>query len=116
MLSVSQTSGHSQPTRTITVVGEIADPHIFSRHLCTVLSILILYVYAAKQVMARSDNVVRVALTPKHRDVPLLCEILTYHMGAPPIVQPELVDDFCARYSPPIKDFEMMDIQVGGHK
>lgn len=62
--------------------------------------------------MARSDNVVRVALTPKHRDVPLLCEILTYRMGAPPIVQPVIVDDFCCRYTPPIKDFEMLDIEV----
>lgn len=62
--------------------------------------------------MARSDNVVRVALTPKHRDVPLLCELLTYHMGAPPIVQPIMVDDICARYTPPIKDFEMLSIQV----
>lgn len=64
------------------------------------------------QVMARSDNVVRVALTPKHRDVPLLCEILTYRMGAPPIVQPVVMDDFCARYTPPIKDFEMLDFEV----
>lgn len=64
--------------------------------------------------MARSDNVVRVALTPKHRDVPLLCEILTYRMGAPPIVQPVIVDDFCSRYTPPIKDFEMLDIEVSG--
>lgn len=62
--------------------------------------------------MARSDNVVRVALTPKHRDVPLLCEILTYHMGAPPIVTPVVVDECCSRYSPPIKDFEMLDIEV----
>eukprot|EP00752_Nemacystus_decipiens_P004477 g4089.t1 len=64
------------------------------------------------EVMARSDNVVRVALTPKHRDVPLLCEILTYHMGAPPIVTPVAVDECCSRYSPPIKDFEMLDIEV----
>lgn len=64
------------------------------------------------QVMARSDNVVRVALTPKHRDVPLLCQILTYNMGAPPIVTPIQVDQFCSRYTPPIKDFEMLDIQV----
>ncbi|CAM9582717.1 unnamed protein product [Ectocarpus fasciculatus] len=64
------------------------------------------------EVMARSDNVVRVALTPKHRDVPLLCQILTYNMGAPPIVTPIQVDQFCSRYTPPIKDFEMLDIQV----
>lgn len=62
--------------------------------------------------MARSDNVVRVALTPKYRDVPLLCETLTYHMGAPPIVRPVMVDDYSIRYTPPIQDFEMVDIQV----
>lgn len=64
------------------------------------------------QVMARSDNVVRVALTPKHRDVPLLCEILTYNMGAPPIVTPIQVDECCQRFTPPIKDFELEDMRV----
>ncbi|CAM9293352.1 unnamed protein product [Choristocarpus tenellus] len=64
------------------------------------------------EVMARSDNVVRVALTPKYRDVPLLCEILTYNMGAPPMVEPVRVDTFRKRYSPPIKDFELDDIMV----
>lgn len=62
--------------------------------------------------MARSDNVVRVALTPKHRDVPLLCEILTYNMGAPPIVTPIQVDQCCHRFTPPIKDFELDDMRV----
>ncbi|CAM9325996.1 unnamed protein product [Discosporangium mesarthrocarpum] len=66
------------------------------------------------EVMARSDNVVRVALTPKYRDVPLLCDILTYNMGAPPMVEPVRVDTFCKRYSPPIKDFELDDIMVPG--
>lgn len=64
------------------------------------------------QVMARSDNVVRVALTPKHRDVPLLCEILTYNMGAPPIVKPIVVDECCQRFTPPIEDFELEDMRV----
>lgn len=62
--------------------------------------------------MARSDNVVRVALTPKHRDVPLLCEILTYNMGAPPIITPIQVDECCHRFTPPIKDFELDDMRV----
>ncbi|CAM9106377.1 unnamed protein product [Scytosiphon promiscuus] len=64
------------------------------------------------EVMARSDNVVRVALTPKHRDVPLLCEILTYNMGAPPIITPIQVDECCHRFTPPIKDFELDDMRV----
>lgn len=62
--------------------------------------------------MARSDNVVRVALTPKYRDVPLLCEILTYNMGAPPIVKPIDVDKCCRRFTPPIQDFELDDMKV----
>lgn len=64
--------------------------------------------------MARSDNVVRVALTPKYRDVPLLCEILTYNMGAPPMVKPIVVDDVCRRFTPPIEDFELDDMRVLG--
>ncbi|CAM9574186.1 unnamed protein product, partial [Choristocarpus tenellus] len=66
------------------------------------------------EVMARSDNVVRVALTPKYRDVPLLCEILTYNMGAPPMVEPIRVDANCVRFTPPIKDFELDDVKVPG--
>ena len=62
--------------------------------------------------MARSDNVVRVALTPKYCDVPLLCEILTYNMGAPPIVNPIQVDENCQRFTPPIRDFELDDMKV----
>jgi mannose-6-phosphate isomerase class I len=57
--------------------------------------------------MARSDNVVRVALTPKYRDVPLLCEMLTYKMGAPPIVPPCHVSPCCTRFTPPVADFEL---------
>lgn len=62
--------------------------------------------------MARSDNVVRVALTPKYRDVPLLCEILTYNMGAPPIVTPIQTDAVSCRFTPPIKDFELDDMHI----
>lgn len=64
------------------------------------------------EVMARSDNVVRVALTPKYRDVPLLCETLTYNMGAPPIVTPIQVDEHCQRFTPPIEDFELDDMRI----
>ncbi|KAG5183726.1 mannose-6-phosphate isomerase [Tribonema minus] len=59
------------------------------------------------EVMARSDNVVRVALTPKYRDVPLLCDILTYKMGAPPLVLPRRVSPYCLRFTPPVADFEL---------
>jgi mannose-6-phosphate isomerase len=64
------------------------------------------------EVMARSDNVVRVALTHKYRDVPLLCEMLTYEMGPPPLVIPVTVDGFRKRYTPPIEDFELESVRV----
>merc|ERR1712072_492467 len=36
--------------------------------------------------MACSDNVIRSGLTPKFKDVELLCECLTYHTGAAPVL------------------------------
>lgn len=64
------------------------------------------------QVMARSNNVVRAALTPKFRDVNLLVEMLTYNMGAPAVLPAETVDACRKRYTPPINDFEIQILQV----
>ncbi|CAM9241356.1 unnamed protein product [Chrysoparadoxa australica] len=64
------------------------------------------------EVMARSDNVIRVALTHKYRDVPLLCETLSYKMGQPPIVKPRRVDAYCQRFTPPVPDFELQEIKL----
>lgn len=62
--------------------------------------------------MARSNNVVRCALTPKFRDVDLLVNMLTYNMGAPAILPPHVVDGNRKRFTPPVTDFEIEDIQV----
>ena len=39
------------------------------------------------EVMACSDNVVRMGCTPKLRDVPVLCEMLTYRAGLPRVMK-----------------------------
>merc|ERR1719476_872345 len=42
--------------------------------------------------MACSDNVVRGGLTPKYKDIEVLCEMLKYEGGSPPCIQPEVVE------------------------
>lgn len=49
------------------------EPHAYLRGDCV-------------EVMACSDNVVRAGLTPKHKDVPTLTAMLTYHARGPPRV------------------------------
>ena len=39
------------------------------------------------EVMACSDNVVRMGCTPKLRDVPVLLEMLTYRAGLPRVLK-----------------------------
>lgn len=57
--------------------------------------------------MAASDNVIRAGLTPKFRDVQVLCESLTYEMGTPEILEkgrdgvyapPPSVPEFCVQH------------------
>lgn len=43
--------------------------------------------------MACSDNVVRAGLTPKHKDVETLLEMMDYSVGMPSLVTPELGPD-----------------------
>merc|ERR1719277_1427799 len=43
--------------------------------------------------MACSDNVVRGGLTPKYKDLDVLCDMLVYKGGAPPMIIPEKVED-----------------------
>ncbi|KAF9593845.1 hypothetical protein IFM89_025630 [Coptis chinensis] len=57
--------------------------------------------------MATSDNVVRAGLTPKLRDVPTLCSMLTYKQGLPEILQGIPLDPYTKRYSPPFDEFEV---------
>ncbi|CAM0879134.1 unnamed protein product [Alopecurus aequalis] len=51
--------------------------------------------------MATSDNVVRAGLTPKYRDVPTLCSMLTYKQVFPEILQGVPVQEHVRRYTPP---------------
>ncbi|KAF7130849.1 hypothetical protein RHSIM_Rhsim10G0067600 [Rhododendron simsii] len=57
--------------------------------------------------MATSDNVVRAGLTPKNRDVQILCSMLTYKQGFPKIVQGVSLNPYTKRYRPPFDEFEV---------
>ncbi|XP_076960675.1 mannose-6-phosphate isomerase 1-like [Bidens hawaiensis] len=57
--------------------------------------------------MATSDNVVRAGLTPKHRDVKILCSMLTFKQGAPEILKGVSVNEYTKRYNPPFEEFEV---------
>ncbi|KAF5791405.1 putative mannose-6-phosphate isomerase [Helianthus annuus] len=57
--------------------------------------------------MATSDNVVRAGLTPKHRDVKILCSMLTYKQGSPEILKGVPVNEYTKRYNPPFEEFEV---------
>lgn len=57
--------------------------------------------------MATSDNVVRAGLTPKLRDVPTLCSMLTYKQGFPEILRGVAVNPYVLRYTPPFDEFEV---------
>ncbi|KAG5527922.1 hypothetical protein RHGRI_028749 [Rhododendron griersonianum] len=57
--------------------------------------------------MATSDNIVRAGLTPKNRDVQILCSMLTYKQGFPKIVQGVPLNPYTKRYRPPFDEFEV---------
>ncbi|KAJ4973640.1 hypothetical protein NE237_006814 [Protea cynaroides] len=57
--------------------------------------------------MATSDNVVRAGLTPKYRDVPTLCSMLTYKQGFPGILHGVFLNPYTKRYVPPFDEFEI---------
>ncbi|KAI8541870.1 hypothetical protein RHMOL_Rhmol08G0094900 [Rhododendron molle] len=57
--------------------------------------------------MATSDNVVRAGLTPKDRDVHILCSMLTYKQGFPEILQGVPLNPYTRRYLPPFDEFEV---------
>ena len=62
--------------------------------------------------MACSDNVIRSGLTPKYKDVDLLCECLTYRTGRAPVNRGQQIDECTKLYTPPIPEFEMLNTQV----
>ncbi|KAK6927939.1 Phosphomannose isomerase type I, catalytic domain [Dillenia turbinata] len=59
------------------------------------------------EIMATSDNVVRAGLTPKHRDVPTLCSMLTYKQGCPDILPGVPSSPYMRKYLPPFDEFEV---------
>jgi mannose-6-phosphate isomerase len=63
--------------------------------------------------MACSDNVVRAGLTPKHKDVQTLVQMLTYSTGGPSIDAgaPLSEDPRILRYTPPVPEFEVLLLQ-----
>lgn len=71
--------------------------------------------------MACSDNVVRAGLTPKHKDVENLVEMLTYTMGGPDIEFGRLEHSdqgsHTLVYTPPVPEFEVLVTTVEpGHE
>lgn len=64
------------------------------------------------EVMATSDNVVRAGLTPKMRDTGVLCGMLTYHMGLPPVLRP--VHRTANTYVPPFEEFQLSSLELMG--
>ena len=71
--------------------------------------------------MACSDNVVRAGLTPKHKDVQNLVDMLTYTMGGPAIefgiLDHQTDGTHTLRYTPPVPEFEVLVTTVEpGHE
>ncbi|XP_063227506.1 mannose-6-phosphate isomerase [Bacillus rossius redtenbacheri] len=64
--------------------------------------------------MACSDNVVRAGLTPKHKDIKTLCEMLTYNCqpAADKLFVPSREDDCTQVFLPPVSDFAVAHINV----
>ena len=61
--------------------------------------------------MATSDNVVRAGLTPKLRDTDVLCEMLTYATGPPPVLTRGAGD--VSVYAPPFDEFQVAAAEAG---
>lgn len=59
--------------------------------------------------MAASDNVIRAGLTPKFKDVEVLCSSLTYDQGLPLVLEGTLTSSggMVRVYQPPFEEFEI---------
>jgi mannose-6-phosphate isomerase len=62
--------------------------------------------------MATSDNVVRVGLTPKLKDVDTLVDMLTYSFGPARLLEP-VVDGSSKLFNPPVNEFRLLDTRIG---
>ena len=59
--------------------------------------------------MAASDNVVRAGLTPKFKDVDVLCDMLSYGMGPPAVLPPAPTKTL---YAPPVPEFRLLRLEL----
>jgi mannose-6-phosphate isomerase len=66
--------------------------------------------------MATSDNVVRAGLTPKPRDVDVLCGSLTYRTGPPAVMAGTPLQEHTAVYAPPFDEFEVVRVALPAGK
>ena len=66
------------------------------------------------ELMAASDNVLRGGLTPKHVDVPELLRVLDPSVGPAPLVAPQPLADGVAEFAPPVDDFALTRVELGG--
>lgn len=57
--------------------------------------------------MANSDNVVRLGLTPKFKDIDTLISILDYRPGRSPLLG-NMFTDTCRTYDPPVEEFQIL--------
>lgn len=62
--------------------------------------------------MALSDNVVRAGLTPKLKDVPVLCDMLSYITGKPHIIERVALDEFTFLYRPPYDVCDEFEVEM----
>lgn len=60
--------------------------------------------------MALSDNVVRAGLTPKFRDIPTLCKMLTYNTYSPSkvLTRPTALSKYSRIYEAPVEEFSVV--------
>lgn len=68
----------------------------------------------AVEVMANSDNVLRGGFTSKHVDVPELLRIVDVTDGPPPLLPPSPVGPGHVVYAPPVPEFRLESITLGG--
>ena len=68
------------------------------------------------EIMACSDNVVRAGLTPKFKDVSILCEMLTYKCGRPEILKGVAFQSNGAstarEYTAPVPEFMLQQFRI----
>lgn len=62
--------------------------------------------------MACSDNTIRAGLTPKFKDVDVLCDSLNYNMISPPYFKPSDERYGIVLYAPPVEEFAVQKINV----